>query len=189
MQTKIIALITVSALLSCTSNEKSTPASDATAAAASSESSMKAANTSGYAIEYDTKWSVDNAANAEKVLAMYKDWDNNNLANVNQHMADSIFMVTWDGSVMQGTRDEVMKTMTEFRSNFTSVKSVIHGLIGTKALDKNEDWVLIYAKEYHTDKAGKSDSTELQEAWCFNKDGKLIRMYQYGQMNPPPAKK
>ena len=187
MQTKIFTLLTIT-LLACNSNEKNTPATESTAAAPT-ENTMKVSNTSGYAVEYDTRWAIDNPANAEKVLALYKLWDDNNMADIKQYMADSLFMVTWDGSVMQGTKDEVTKSMTDYRNNYSSVKSVIHGLVGTKAVDKNEDWVLIYTKEYHTEKNGKSDSTELQEAWCFNKDGKVSRFYQYGQMKPAPATK
>ena len=188
MQTKIITFFTI-ALFACNGNEKSSSTPETATAVTPAENTMKVGNTSGYSLLYDTKWALDNPANAEKVLSMYKNWDDNNWTNSKQHMADSVSVITWDGTVMQGTKDEVTKNLTDYRGNYTNVKSVIHGLVGIKAVDKNEDWVLIYAREIHTDKRGKTDSTELQEAWCFNKEGKLMRFYQYGQLKPATAPK
>jgi hypothetical protein len=53
-----------------------------------------------------------------------------------------------------------------------------------RSTDKNEDWVLVWFKEYRTDANGKKDSTEMQETWRLNKDGKADLLYQYAQQNP-----
>ncbi|MBN8855275.1 MAG: hypothetical protein BGO55_24280 [Sphingobacteriales bacterium 50-39] len=54
---------------------------------------------------------------------------------------------------------------------------------------RNEHWVLVWGTEIDTYKNGKVDSTELQETWKFDQNGKAILLYQFAAAPMPPMKK
>jgi len=58
-----------------------------------------------------------------------------------------------------------------------------------KSTDKNENWALIWATEVRTDKKGKVDSTNFQETWRLDKDGKANLLFQYAMATAPPKMK
>jgi len=60
--------------------------------------------------------------------------------------------------------------------------------MAVKSTDRNEHWVLIWGTETDTYKNGKVDSTELQETWRFNQDGKANLVLQYNKPASPPKK-
>jgi hypothetical protein len=61
--------------------------------------------------------------------------------------------------------------------------------MAVKSTDKNEHWVLIWGREIDTHKDGKVDSTELQETWMFDQNGKAALLYQFAAASVPPMKK
>jgi hypothetical protein len=71
---------------------------------------------------------------------------------------------------------------------YAKVQSSVAVFIPLKATDKNENWVTIWGKEVNTDKKGKMDSTELQETWRLNSNGKIDLLYQYAAAAAPPKK-
>lgn len=126
--------------------------------------------------------------NAEAVLALYKYWDDGNLGPSKVLFADSIEFYFSDGSEVKGSRDSAIATTQNFRNTFSAIKSTVHGIMPVKSIDKNENWVCIWATEVNTTKAGKTDSMHLQETWRFNKDGKIDLLYQYSSVAAPPKK-
>ena len=180
MQSKLFVPI-VLVLVACNTGDKSTTSTEK-----APENAVQAINTSGYTLEYPSNWSIDPPANVEKILALYKDWDNNTLETSKNSFADSVLLILGDGTVMNGTRDSVIANVQTFRNSYTAMKSNIHSVVGLKHGDTGENWVVIWAREIHTEKSGKTDSLELHEAWRFNKDGKINWLLQYNQPILPP---
>jgi hypothetical protein len=176
MQTKTFLAVSLM-LLSCDGGDK--PATTEPVA----DNSVK--NNSGYTIMYSSAFQVDPPANAEKILGLYKDFDNNTLDNSMSLFADSLNIVFGDGTVINGLRDSVMGQVKSFRNNYSSVKNNVHAVFGARATDKNENWVFVWAREVHTDKTGKTDSVELQENWLLDKNGKIRTLFQYQQSIQP----
>jgi hypothetical protein len=191
--TKTFMAIIAITLFSCgTAEKKDAPKEEATAATATTEPAAPAVatvtNNSGYTAEYSS-FSIGDVKNAETVLALYKSWDSGNLDPLKGAFADSVSFYLSDGSIVAGKRDSAMATMQAYRNGFTEVKNTIHAVFPVKSVDKNENFVCIWATEYFTDKKGKKDSSQLQETWRFDKDGKVDWLLQYASKPPKPKKK
>jgi hypothetical protein len=142
-----------------------------------------------YTATYSSKFEMGDPNHTKTILDLYKDWDNNTLDNSKSKFADSITLYFSDGSMMQGSFDSVNAQAKQFRNTLGTVTTNVHAVVPVKSTDKNENWVLAWFTEYHTDAKGKKDSTELQETWRLNKDGRADLLYQYEQRHPAPSKK
>jgi len=142
-------------------------------------------NMSGYEATYSKSFEMGDPKNAEAVLALWKDWDNGNLETSKAFFADSVSILTSDGSVIAGTRDTVMANMQGYRDNFSAIKSSVTAIFPIKSTDKNEHWVCIWGTETNTDKKGKTDSVFLQETWRFNNNGKIDLLLQQARVLKP----
>lgn len=142
-------------------------------------------DTHGYMIDYSSSFAMGENKNAETILALWKGWDENKLDVAKDYFADSVELHFWDGATMSGPRDSAIAGAKMYRSTYTDVHSQVHAIFPVMSTDKNENWVCIWGTEYHTDKAGKTDSLQLQETWRFNKDGKANLVYQYSAKNSP----
>jgi len=179
-------------LVSCgTAEKKEAPKEEAAATTTTTEAAAPAVatvtNTSGYKAEYSS-FSIGDVKNAETVLALYKSWDSGNLDPLKSAFADSVSFYLSDGSIVAGRRDSAMATMQAYRNKYSEVKNTVHAVFPVKAVDKNENFVCIWATEYMTDKKGKKDSSQLQETWRFDKDGKVNLLYQFSAKAPKPKK-
>jgi len=145
-------------------------------------------NMSGYEAAYSKSFEMGEAKNAEVVLALWKDWDNGNLQTSKALFADSVSILTSDGSVIAGVRDSVMASMQGYRDNFSAIKSSVDAIFPIKSSDKNEQWVCIWGRETNTDKKGKTDSVFLQETWRFNNNGKIDLLLQQARVLKPAKK-
>ncbi len=132
---------------------------------------------------------MGNAKNVTTIFDLYKDWDNNTIDNSKDRFADSVTLFFSSGQMMAGTRDSIVAQSKGFRNDLGTVSTLVHAVVPLKSTDKNEDWVLVWFKEYRTDANGKKDSTEMQETWRINKEGKADLLYQYAQQNPATQKK
>jgi hypothetical protein len=144
---------------------------------------------SPYEVTYSSKFVMGDPKNAEAVLTLWKDWDNGTLAAHKDFIADTMQIYFSDGSSMKASRDSIIASVQAFRNTYASSASQVHAVMAVKSTDKNENWALIWGMEKNTDKKGKVDSTDLQETWRFNKDGKADLMYQFRAQIPPPPKK
>jgi hypothetical protein len=117
---------------------------------------------------------------AETVLGLWRAWEGGDLGPTKVHFADSAIFYGADGSIVGGSNlDSTHNTMQQYRNMYSSVQTEVHAIMPVKSKDKDENWVLIWGKEIHTDKTGKTDSMYLQETWRFNKDGKVNLLYQF----------
>ena len=182
---KIFFVFSLAAFAACNSNE-------AKVNSMSSTDSTVAANdtvTYQYAADYSSKFAMGDAKNVRTIFDLYKDWDANTLDNSKDRFADSVTLIFNNGEMMAGTRDSIIAKSKGFRNSMGTITTQVHAVVPLKSTDKNEDWVLVWFKEYRTDANGKKDSTEMQETWRLNKDGKADLLYQYAQQNPAPQKK
>jgi hypothetical protein len=146
-----------------------------------------------YTADYSHNFEIGSSKNAMTILQLYKDWDNNTLENSKNSFAEmNDSLIFANGQMLTGSRDTVFATASKIRATMGTVKDEVHAWVPMKSTDKNEDWVLVWTREIRT-LNGKTDSTELQETWRFDKDGKVNLVYQYAQqpfkMPPPPAAK
>ena len=183
---KVLFVITVAFLAGCSNQpaattEASKPASDTTSATAAAPAEIK----SPYDIIYSSKFVMDDPKNAETVLGLWKDWDKGDLLASKDKFADSVSLNMADGSSMHGKRDSILPAMQKFRGTLVSAKSEVNAVMAVKSTDKNENWALIWGKEFDTDKKGKVDSFYLQETWRFNKAGQADLVYQFRSSATP----
>lgn len=170
---KIFLLLTSSALFAACNNEKK---SDAPAAEATDSAP---AVTLAYTPNYSSSFKIGKPEySAMIVQGSWKDWETNSMDNMKSWVADTILAFHSDNTMVNGV-DSLAARWKRGRAGYTSVIDTIHSVLSTYSTDKNENWVLVWAKEINTDAKGKIDTMELMETWRINKDGKADRLYQY----------
>jgi hypothetical protein len=170
----------------CNSNA---PAATTDSTKAKTDSSAAMADIkSPYSVMYSSKFAIDDPKNAETVLALWKAWDDNNIAVWKNLLADTVEVQLWDGFRGRLSRDSVVADVTAFRSTLSSSVDQVNAVMAVKSTDKNSHWALIWGRGKDTHKDGKIDSTELQETWGFNDAGKAAILYQFGEKSPAPNK-
>ncbi len=152
---------------------------------------------SPYPVVYSSKFEIGDPKNAETVLKLWKDWDNNSLMNSKDLFADTLTFYFSDGSMMHASRDSALAMAQKIRDNQASITSSIDAVMSAKSLmnntstkpeDQNENWALIWGEERVTDKKGKKDSSAVMETWRINKDGKVDLVFQYRKKLAAPKK-
>jgi hypothetical protein len=145
---------------------------------------------SPYPIMYSSKFVMDDPKNAETVLALWKAYDNGNLSSTKDMMADTMELHFPDGGMLRASKDSILSMVQAHRNSFTAAVDEVHAIMAVKSTDRNEHWALIWGVEKDTHKNGKVDSTELQETWKFDDNGKAKVLYQYSaKPEAPMAKK
>jgi hypothetical protein len=143
---------------------------------------------SPYPVAYSSKFEIGDPKNAETVLQLWKDWDNNSLMNSRNSFADTVTFYFSDGSMMHASRDSALAMAQKIRDSQASITSSIDAVMSAKSLmnkqsskpeDQNQNWALIWGEERVTDKKGKKDSSAIMETWGLDKDGKVNIVYQY----------
>ena len=174
MKQLLFGVFTLCAFVACNNATTSTEtANDSTATA--SDATVTYAYTPSYSADFE----IGDSKNAQVILELWKDFDNNTLDNHKDAFADSVTFELSDGSVVKGPKDSVLSSMTAYRSGFTAVVSSVDVVIPLKPKDKEESWVCVWGKEIDTHKNNKIDSVYLNENWMFNKDGKIAYMNQF----------
>lgn len=135
----------------------------------------------GYTASYSSKFKMGEASYADKVLTLWKDFENNTLDKHADWIADTVTMQLSGGSVVKG-RANSLAGAKEFRSSLTNYKVDVEAWMSLKSTDRNQNWVAIWGTEEYTDKDGKQVKVRLHEIWGFNSDGKISIMMQYAGM-------
>jgi len=178
-----LALCTVVACNNAaTSTEATTDTTTTPVTAASNEMVTYA-----YTPEYSGDFETGDPKNAQLILELWKDYDNNTVDNHKDAFADSVTFDLAGGTTVSGPRDSVLNGMKEYRGGFVSAVSTVVAVTTLKPKGKDESWVCVWGKEIDIDKKNKKDSIFLNENWMFNKDGKIAYMAQY-QAKPPVKK-
>ena len=131
-----------------------------------------------YTAGYSSKFAMADPSFSEKVLTLWKDYENNTLDNHADLIADTVTMILQQGAVVKG-RTENLKGAKDFRASIKDYKVGIDAWMSVKSLDKNENIVLVWGFENYTDKDGKQVKARVHEVWVFNKAGKISLMMQF----------
>ena len=173
--------------ISCTSGDKTGTTTDSTKME-SSKMSSEGPVTYPYDVTYSSQFEKSDDHNSQMVLGLWKDFDNNTLDNSKDKFADTVSMMMPGFEMLGVTRDSALRSTKEYRSMYSKVESRVAAVTALKSTDKNEEWVLVWGTEVHTDKKNVTDSVHLQETWRLNKDGKIDFMFQYMRNTPAPKK-
>jgi hypothetical protein len=187
---KVFIMAAVALLAGCNnSGDKSKVDSmNADTTAATATKTMPDIN-SPYTVSYSSKFEIGDPKNAEIVLNLWKDWDNNTLMNSKNSFADTVEFNFSDGTTMRASRDSSLAVAQKIRDSQASIVSSIDAVMSLRSTDKNENLALIWGEERITDKKGKKDSSAVQEVWRLNKDGKVDLVLQYRKKLATPKKK
>ncbi len=173
-------------LFSCTTGDKTDSTTDSTKMGNSMSSSD--AVTYPYAVTYSSQFEKSSDQNSQMVLGLWKDFDNNTLDNSMDKFADTVTMMMPGFEMVAVSKDSALRSTKEYRSMYSKVESRVAAVTALKSTDKNEEWVLVWGTEVHTDKKNVTDSVHLQETWRLNKDGKIDYLLQYMRNTPAPKK-
>ncbi|MDB5011651.1 MAG: nuclear transport factor 2 family protein [Mucilaginibacter sp.] len=138
---------------------------------------MSQAN-SGYTANYSSKFTIASPTYADKILMLWKDYENNTLDKHTDLISDTVTMMLASGAMIKG-KAENLKNVKEFRSSIQNYKVTVDAWLSVKSTDKNQNVVCVWGTEEYTDKNGKQVKTRTHEVWMFNKDAKVSLMLQY----------
>jgi hypothetical protein len=132
---------------------------------------------SGYTANYSSNFKMADPAYSDKILTLWKDFENNTLDNHIDLFTDTVTMMLAEGGVVKGKAANLANAKA-FRGSVKNYKVSVDAWMSTKS-DKNENIVLVWGTESFTDKDGKAVKQRIHEVWGFNKDGKIDLMMQY----------
>lgn len=133
-----------------------------------------------YTAAYSSSFVIGDQQMMSKVLqGCWKDWENNNLDGLKNVLADTVTLNYGDNSSFTGTKQEMIDSWKTQRERYSSIIDSVHAWVPLYSLDKKENWALIWATEYTTDGEGRRDTTNIQDTWRINKDGKVDMLLQY----------
>jgi hypothetical protein len=139
---------------------------------------MSQGKSSIYTASYSSNFKMAEPSYSEKVLTLWKDFENNALEKHADLISDTVTMLIADAPAVKGKAANLAGAK-EFRSSVTNYKVTVDAWMSVKSVDKGENFVCIWGTEDFTDKAGKHINRRLHEVWGFNKDGKVSLLMQY----------
>jgi len=170
---KITFIIAISAIVFACNTEKKTEVAESPAVAVKTPISLP------YVPSYSSSFAVGNPDYATMIVqGSWKDWEDNNLDNMVNWIADTITAVHSNNQVTHGL-DSLMARWKKGRAEYSKVNTTIDAVMPVYSTDKNEDWVLVWASEIDTKLDGTMDTVALMETWRINKQGKADLLMQY----------
>ena len=151
----------------------------------STASSVRDTLTYAYKATYSSDITVpSHSENAQKVLAVWKMFEKNQIDSMRPYWADTVIYHDASGLNFQGPADGLLSIAKDDIKNLDSLRFDISTWESAHVNDRNEDWVRIWARERRYPKNGaKADSFLMQENWLV-KDGKIIYFDQYKASMP-----
>ena len=146
-------------------------------AAMSQKSHMGAA----YKATYSSNWVMAGSSYSNKVLACWKDFENNTLDKHAAWYADTLTVMFADSKAKKG-KAENLADVKKFRSSIKDYKVSVRAWISMKSVDKGDNLVCIWGEESYTGGDGKKVAHGLHEVWVFNKDGKISTIVQFARV-------
>ena len=142
-----------------------------------------AQNGSGtYKAAYSSDFKMADQSYADKVLTLWKDYENNTLDKHLDWFADTVSMMTADGKNVKG-KAENLAGVKAYRAAIKNYKVTVEAWMSVKSVDRNQNVVCIWGDEDFTDANGKHVMQRLHEVWAFNKDGKISMILQFAGEN------
>jgi len=135
-----------------------------------------------------TNITLGNQAYAQKVLWVWKYYDDNTLDKSADLFADDMVATLPDGSVFKG-KDNAMKAIKDYRNSLASAVSTVDAVVTLKTPDvPDREVVSIWGTETDTNKDGTVSKVHLNEVWFFNKEGKVVEFHQMAAKELPEQK-
>ncbi len=131
-----------------------------------------------YTASYSSKFAIAGANYSDKILTLWKDFENNTLDNHVDLIADTVTMMFSQGAPVKGKAANLAGAKA-YRGSLKDYKVTADAWMSVKSTDKNQNFVCIWGTESFTDKDGKQFKQRIKEVWGFNKDGKVDFMMQY----------
>ena len=131
-----------------------------------------------YTAGYSSSFTIADPSYSEKILTLWKDFENNTLDNHVDMIADTVTMMFSQGAPVKG-KAENLAGAKAYRGSLKNYKVTVDAWMSVKSTDKNQNFVCIWGAESFTDKDGKQVKQRIHEVWGFNKDGKIDLMMQY----------
>jgi len=149
----LLPLLAVLVLFAHCNDKKNDKAADK-----QTENKVEDSITYPYKAEYTSDLGLGDPNHAKLVLDFIKSWEENRFADMRKMLADTVAVDFSDGSKFTGTADSLIKMGEQFRNMFSNVVIKIDAWMPVHSNDRNEDFVLVWEKDYNTDKNGKVDS-------------------------------
>lgn len=131
-----------------------------------------------YTASYSSNFKMADPSYSDKILTLWKDFENNTLDKHVDMIADTVTMMFAQGTPVKG-KAENLAGAKEFRGSLKNYKVTVDAWMSLKSVDRNENVVCVWGNEDFTDKDGKHITQRIHEVWGFNKDGKVSLMMQY----------
>ena len=132
-----------------------------------------------YKASYSSKFTIADEFYANKILTLWKDFEDNMLDRHLDWFADSVSMTLASGETIKGKTANLAGAKS-YRGSLKNYKASLDAIVSLKS-DRGDNVVCIWGTEDFTDANGKHVVQHLQEVWGFNKDGKIDIMLQYMQ--------
>ena len=170
--TKILLLLIAGSLLVACNN-------DTKVAGATDTKTEKPAVPLAYTPTYSSSFEMGNPEySAMIVQGSWKDWENNTMDNMKSWVADTIVAFHSDNTMVKGA-DSLIARWKVGRAKYSSVSDSIEAIMPVYSTDKDENWVLVWAKETNVKTDGTKETANVMETWRINKDGKADLLLQY----------
>lgn len=136
-----------------------------------------------YDPSYSASFEMGNPDYAEMIVqGSWKDWETNNLDNMANWVSDTITAFHSNNEMVHGL-DSLMARWKKARSGYTSSIPTLNAVMSVRSVDKNEDWVLVWATSIDTKTDGAIDTVALMETWRINSAGKADMLLQFDRAN------
>ena len=170
MKKTIVIALTFATIACNSSAPKPEAAPETSASTATHEYSVKS--------RYSSDWEMGDPILAEKVITLWKHYDNNTLDSVRPYFADSVYM-DMPGFVGNLHADTALAGAKADRARYSSLKSEIDVVLPINAKNHPEEKIVTIWGEEVGVLDGKPIKRRLHETWAFNNDGKVIWMIRY----------
>lgn len=131
-----------------------------------------------YKATYSSNWVMAGSSYSNKVLACWKDFEDNSIDKHQSWFADTLTVMFADSKAKKG-KAENLADVKKFRSSLKDYKVSVRAWISMKSVDKGDNLVCIWGNESYTGGDGKKVDHGLHEVWVFNKAGKIATIVQY----------
>ncbi len=131
-----------------------------------------------YTASYSSNFTMGDPSYSEKILTLWKDYENNTLDSHIDMLADTVTITLADGQTVKGKAENLAR-VKQFRGSIKDYKVSVDAWVSLKCTDRNQNVVCIWGDENFTDKDGKHVTSRIHEVWAFNNDGKVTLMLQF----------
>ena len=151
---KLFVLLSIAIILfACNDN---TAGSDTSSSDTSSSDASKKENVSlPYKVEKTPDWEIGSESNVAVAMNTLRAFETNDMNAIGQYLADSVEFYV-DTINFKGTKDELIKLLTGFRSSLESISIEMKDYESVKSKNRGEEWVGLWYVEDIKPKGGKS---------------------------------